>query len=199
MAAFKIDGVQETINKLLNLSESGKNLAIAQVNVIADKIVLDAKQNAPADLGRIRQMIGKENATDDGLLVSVFAAAPESPFQEFGTGGKVDIPEDMTDIASQFQGQKGGGWEEFILALTDWVKRHGINPIGNFQISTKTRISKGNKRDIDEETAYGIARGILAHGLAPQPFLYPAFTAHSEELLPALQNALQQLMRQNQA
>lgn len=199
MAAFKIDGVQETINKLLNLSENGKAVAISQVNIAADKIVLDAKQNAPADLGRIRQMIGKENATEDGLLVNVFAAAPESPFQEFGTGGKVDIPEDMADIASQFQGAKGGGWEEFILALTDWVKRHGINPIGNYQISTRTRIGKGNKRDVDEETAYGIARGILAHGLAPQPFLYPAFVSHSAELLPALQNALQQLMKQNQA
>lgn len=201
MPSFKIEGVQETIDKLMRLSDQGKRVAIAEVNVIADKIVLQAKQSAPADLGKIRQMIGKENANPDGLLVSVFSAAPESPFQEFGTGGKVDVPEEMADVASQFQGASGGSMADFILALTDWVRRHGLTGVYSVathkRVTNKTFTKQGNS-DADTQAAWAIAKAILRDGLTPRPFLYPAYVNNSKDLLPALENALKILMRDNQ-
>ena len=199
MTAFRIDGVQETIQKLLAISDRSARIASAQVNVIADKIVLDAKQSAPADLGTIRQSIGKENADTAGLLVSIFCSAPEAPYQEFGTGGKVDVPEEMADVAAQFQGQKSVGMEDFIKALTDWVRRHGLT--GVYSVATHKRVTnktftKQSNADADEQAAWAIAKTILRDGLTPQPFLYPAYVNHREELLPALQNALHQMMQE---
>lgn len=192
-----IQGLPQLLAKFKDLSTEGQRMAGAIVNVTADNIVKVAKELAPADLGGIRQGIIKEKV--DNYRAKVIATAPESPFQEFGTGGKVDVPVDMQDIASQFKGAKGGDFAAFVLALTGWVKRHGINPIGNYTVATKTRISKGNKTDLDAQTAYVIARSILANGLQPQPFLYPAFVQESAKLIPTLQTAFKDLLKSKQA
>lgn len=185
------------LSKLTRLSTDGATMADAVLSTVANQIVLDAKKNAPADLGKIRQSIGKEKIKGkDKYAYSVFSNAPESPFQEFGTGGRVDVPSDMKDVAMAFKGKRGGDFKAFILSLTGWVKRHGINPKGNFVVATRTKITGKNKGDIDEETAYGIARGILAKGLKPQPFLYPAFIAGRAKLPAMLQAAFDKLTTQ---
>lgn len=191
-ASVDISGL---LSRLSNSSINGARMASAIIQSTGDQIVADAKASAPADLGQIRQGIGKQNVTDDGLQISVFANAPHSAYMEFGTGPQVDVPEDMADIAAQFQGANTGTWADFILALTDWVKRHGINPIGTYQISTHTRISRGSKTDVDQQTAYMIARSILKKGLAPHPFLYPAWIKYTTELPAKLQTALQEAVR----
>lgn len=192
-----ITGLPELLNKFKALGTDGERMASAIVNATADNIVKTAKQLAPADLGGIRQGIVKEAVTQ--FKVKIAATAPESAFQEFGTGGKVDVPADMQETASQFKGGGSGDFAAFVLALTGWVKRHGINPIGNYTVATRSRIGKANKADLDEETAYAIARGILAHGLAPQPFLYPAFVQESAKLLPTLHTGFQELLKNKQA
>jgi len=145
-------------------------------------IVADAKQMAPADLGKIRQGIIKEQLSQFQVMIA--ATAPESVFQEFGTGGKVDVPAEMADVASQFQGQNGGGMADFIVALTGWIERHGI---------------MGTKNETPEQIAWPMARAILRDGLQPQPFLYPAFVAQSAKLIPMLQTALSELLKSKQS
>lgn len=191
-----VEGVPELIARLRRLGEGGVAVATASVSAVADLIVADAKRNAPADLGTIRQNIGKNvETTDTKVLATIFSSAPESAFQEFGTGGKVEVPAEMADIAATFKGASSGDFAAFVIALTAWVKRKGINPTGTYHVATRSRITRGNKKDLDEQTAYAIARAILLKGLKPQPFLYPAYVANKGKLLPMLQTALQQRLR----
>lgn len=60
----------------------------------AKKIELDAKNNAPIDNGKLRQSIYEEQTDEKGLSrkIAVGGAAREyAPYQEFGTGTKVDL------------------------------------------------------------------------------------------------------------
>lgn len=177
-----VTGVPELIAKLNDLGVQGARMASAIVNANADLIVADAKQNAPADLGKIRQGIVKEQI--DQFRVMIAATAPESAFQEFGTGGRVEVPEAMADIANEFQGQSGGAMADFILALVGWIGRHGIS---------------GTKNETPEQIAWAMARAILRDGLRPQPFLYPAFVAQSQKLVPMLETALKELLKSKQS
>lgn len=184
-----VQGVPELINRLRRISEDGKANARAIVGSIADMIVNDAKFAAPADLGKIRQGIGKSiESNKDRVIATVFSNAPESPYQEFGTGGKVDVPAEMQDVASQFQGQSGGSMQDFILALTEWVKRHGLT--GVYSVKTHKRNTRLSNTDDDTKAAWAIARSILKNGLKPQPFLYPAYVANIGKLKPMLEAAL---------
>lgn len=169
-----VQGTTELINKLRGFGVQGERIANASINAVADLIVADAKRNAPADLGTIRQNIGKSvKSNENGVQAYVFSAAPESAFQEFGTGGRVVVPAEMAELASQFKGKSSGDFKAFVKALTGWLSRHGI----------------------DEKAAYPVARAILLRGLKPQPFLYPAYIAHKDKLLPMLTTAYQNLVR----
>lgn len=185
-----VEGLPQLLSKLSAFGSNGERITKASINAVADMIVVDAKLSAPADLGTIRQNIGKEQITD--YLVSVFSAAPESAFQEFGTGGKVDVPEEMADVASEFQGASGGDMAAFILALTGWVQRHGLT--GVYSVKTHRKNTKLSNADEDEQVAWAIAKTILRDGLTPQPFLYPAFVKNSSKLVPMLQTALKELL-----
>jgi hypothetical protein len=188
-------GLQQLIRDTQNISEDGKRMTNAVIGSITDEIVLAAKIAAPADLGTIRQNIGKELVSDG--IYNVFSNAPESPYQEFGTGSMVNIPAGFEEVAAQFQGGGGGDFAQFILSLVEWIKRKGINPMGNYIISTKTKITKGNKTDIDTQVAYLIARSILKKGLKPQPFLYPAYNDGWEKLQDRMKIAYDAIMNKN--
>jgi hypothetical protein len=189
---FSITGVNETIAGFKSLGDNAERVAASVVSANADNIVLEAKQSAPADLGGIRQGIIKEQLAP--TLFAIAATAPESAYQEFGTGGKVDIPAEMADIASEFQGAGGGSFQDFILALTEWVRRHGGGYGSSYSIATHRRVgNRASNANIDEQAAYAIARSILKNGLKPQPYLYPAFVTKSPDLLPALQDAFTKL------
>lgn len=188
-----IQGVPELIAKLKGISDNGNRMAAAVVSSVAVMIVADAKQSAPADLGTIRQNISQQTEnTNLKTLATIYASAPESAFQEFGTGGKVDVPEAMADVASEFQGASGGDMASFITALTDWVKRHGLT--GVYSVATHKRNTKLSNTDQDTQAAWAIAKTILRDGLKPQPFLYPAFVKNSVLLVPMLEAALKQLL-----
>ncbi len=190
--ATNISGVPELLAKLKGLSIEGSRMASAIVQSTADLIVAEAKQSAPADLGQIRQGIGKNTVNGTGRMqVEVFANAPHSAYMEFGTGPLVDVPEDMTEMAAQFQGVSNGNFADFITALTDWVKRHGAAYGTAYSIKTHKRV--GNKQantDADTQAAWAIARFILKNGLKPHPFLYPAWLKFSTQMPDKLKIAL---------
>jgi hypothetical protein len=191
-----VQGVEQLIIRLREKGSEGKRLAGAIVGAVGDMIVNEAKQLAPVDLGKIRQGIGKEVENNaDRTIAKIFSAAPESPYQEFGTGGKVDVPEEMSEVASYFIGGGGngdsGGMVEFIQALTDWVRRHGLT--NTYSVSTRKVFSRGGA-DRDEQLAWAIAKKILREGLKPQPFLYPAYVANKGKLVPMLEDALKQML-----
>lgn len=189
----EITGLPELLSKFALLGAEGSRMANAVLNVTADQIVAQAKQNAPAAFGKIRQGIVKSQVAD--LRVMVASTAPESAFQEFGTGGRVDVPAEMADIAAQFKGASGGGMQAFIISLIDWIKLRGLT--NTYSVATRKVATKGTS-DQTTQLAWAIAKKILRDGLQPQPFLYPAYIAGTSQLVPKLQTALQELLKSKQ-
>lgn len=172
-ATVNVKGLNDLIAKTKAISADSARMANAIVSSTCDTIVADAKQAAPADLGTIRQNIGKEQVGDASF--ALFSNAPESPFQEFGTGPMVDVPAEYEDIAATFKGDKGDGWEAFIESLMGWIKRHGL--AGVYSVKTH-KLNNHSYKDQNEaaieSAAWAIARSIIRDGLSPQPFFFPA-------------------------
>lgn len=192
--SVQIIGMDKLLAQFAELGTNGVRMASAIVASTADNIVVEAIKLAPVDLGTIRQNIGKNIVNENNVIIAnIFSNAPESPFQEFGTGGKVDVPEEMAEIAAQFQGIKGGNMAAFILALTEWVRRHGLT--GVYSVKTHRKNTNLSNANDDVQAAWAIARAILRDGLRPRPFLYPAFVNGRVKLLPSLEKAYIQMLK----
>ena len=72
--------------------------------ITAQEIELTAKSYAPVDNGTLRQSIIAEQQ-ESPLHYRITAYMPYSAYQEFGTGGKVIIPEGWSAKAKQFIGK----------------------------------------------------------------------------------------------
>lgn len=158
------------VNKLKGLGVNGERMAKSVIQSQADFMVADAKRRAPADLGALRQSIGKDSI-NNGFIAAIFANAPYAAYVEFGTGAKVDVPAEMADIAAKFRGRGNGSFEQFKTAIKDWMQRKGI----------------------DQKYAYVIMMQILHDGLRPQPFFYPAFQKMRADLPKKLRLAFERL------
>jgi len=191
---MSVSGLPELLRKFADLGQDGERTASAVINATADQVVADAKTAAPAAFGRIRQGIIKEPVSQ--LQVAVKATAPESAYQEFGTGGKVIVPSEMSDIASEFQGKGGGNMQAFIASLVLWIQLKGLT--NTYSVKTRRVSSKGTT-DQNVQLAWAIAKKILREGLQPQPFLYPAYVRGKERLVPMLQKAFEELMKSKQS
>lgn len=167
----EVRGTDALIKRLQRAGVEGERMAAAIVHSTADQFVLEAKQLAPADLGQIRQNIGNEKLPN--AKARVFANSPHSAYQEFGTGPMTSIPLAFSDLAARAKGRKGGNFDQFILSLTDWVRRKGM----------------------PASAAYPIARAILRRGLKPQPFFYPSYIQARRALPVKLKTALQRMLR----
>ena len=70
----------------------------------AQEIVVDARQRAPIDLGKLRQGINSEKDKNT-FNYKIFAREKYSAYMEFGTGGMVKVPSELKEIAIQFKGK----------------------------------------------------------------------------------------------
>ena len=170
---FDISGFDNLYNKFNSISEKAKVEVKNEFNASALKIQSTAKRLAPVNFGQLRNSIYlKETGGNNNFIFTVGASAKYAPYVEFGTGGKVSVPNDFQAYAMKFKGQKGGTFKEMIDALTLWVQRKGI-------------VGKN-----DKSTAYAIAISILRKGIRPQPFLIPAFEQEKPKLLKRIKDLL---------
>ena len=97
----KVEGVQELIKKLKKFGEDAEDKIESITAITAQEIATDAASNAPANYGKLRQSI---NANKEGkMLYNVNVnAVPIGAYVEFGTGAKVDVPDEWKDLAWQF-------------------------------------------------------------------------------------------------
>lgn len=72
-----------------------------EVAQMTDDIVIKATSRVPVNFGFLKDSIYKEQK---GLNAEVGASAHYSPYVEFGTGGKVNVPQGLEDYAIQFKG-----------------------------------------------------------------------------------------------
>ena len=161
---IKIEGLEKT------LARFDVKKYEPQIQTCFDKfglrVELEAKQLVPVDEGRLKTSIFQEPGR---LSSTVGASANYASFQEFGTRQFsaqyiATLPPDWQQFAIKFKGGGGGSFEEFLLSLMGWCKRHGIS----------------------DKAAYPIAIKILKNGLKPQPFLYPAFNKAKDLLIKEL-------------
>jgi len=129
------------------------------------EIVQRAKQNAPADQGLLRNSISyyKEGQLDYAVVVGVDYAE----FVEFGTRNKRRVPPELEKIASVHRntGTPGNAWN----AISEWCRRKGIDP----------------------KLWYPIYRSVMAKGIDPHPFFFPAI----ESVRPKLVNNLKSIAK----
>lgn len=190
MAGFALNlSGMENLTKMLKTIEDDLTKGVAEeISASTMKIEKDAKRNAPVNIGTLRQSIHGES-TLNGMTGKVTVDASYGAYVEFGTGGKVKIPAGYEDFAAQFKGKSGGSLEDFIRALTLWVKRKGL--AGTYSVKTSRRLgSKSAKQSQDEKLARFLAIKILKNGIRPQPFLIPAY----EDEKPKLFNRLKKLL-----
>lgn len=165
-----------SVNKRFEkLSQDVKNNIKDEVNASALKIQSDAKKMAPVNLGSLRNSIYlvEENKGGNEYIYGVGSNARYAPYVEFGTGGKVSIPNGYQDYASQFRNKQGGKFKDMVLALTEWVLKKGI--------------ASGKQ---SKSVAYAIALNILRKGMRPQPFLIPAFETEKTKLIQRIEKII---------
>lgn len=116
----------------------------------AQAIEAEAKQRAPGDQGFLRNMITSIKL--DPLNWEVVSGAAYSPYVEFGTGAKVDIPAGLEEYAATFKGAGAPSNLSAKEAIFAWCERKGI----------------------DKSAWYAIYISVMANGIYPHPFFFPA-------------------------
>jgi len=102
---MEIKGLNSVISKIRKAGEEAERDIEAVTELVARNIEKNAKVSAPKNLGKLAQSIQavktestKWNIEAGGVL------APYAPFVEFGTGGTVEVPEELTEMALKFKG-----------------------------------------------------------------------------------------------
>ena len=161
-----VKGVGSVIAELRSKSKNLDRIIDVETKNAAFKIEQDAINLAPKDNGYLHQQIRSEKVGE--LTYKIGVNAFYGAYVEFGTGLKVRVPEEFKDIANSFRGQKNGTFEKGLEAITEWMRKKGM----------------------DTKNAKWFFLKILGTGINPQPFLYPAWVKGQREYLKALTNLL---------
>lgn len=167
-----IQGMAELLARLKSAPQAISSKVDAELSDGAQSIAAEAKQRAPADQGILRNEIGAGKVGP--LNYEVFSGADYSPFVEFGTLEKADIPPGLEDYAAQFKGDFANGtyssgsglsFKEMIFA---WCERKGI----------------------EKALWYPIFVSIAIHGTQAQPFFFPAVNRITPIIIDRVNRAL---------
>jgi len=156
MSSIKIEGLDDVLGRLKTLPQKVTSEVATEIQDGAQAIAAEAKQRAPGDQGFLRNLIAA--AKIDITTWEVVSGADYSPFVEFGTLEKVEVPAELQAFAAQFKGDFASGTYSEGSGLTakeaifNWCERQGI----------------------DKNLWYPIYVSIMIHGTKAQPFFFPA-------------------------
>lgn len=170
MPTIKIKGLAKLTKHLRKVELEQWKVAMRVIDKYVTLMVAEARRLAPVDTGFTADSIDKEKTGQFSITFVVKSAY--AAMQEFGLGVYMDIPEELEREAIKFKGYKHGSFEEFVQELEEWCARKGI----------------------DTNAAYPIAIKILNVGMQPQPFFYPAYRKYKDEMVKAIDEALQKLI-----
>jgi HK97 gp10 family phage protein len=102
-----LKGLKDVLEDLQKFGEAMQKKVNDVTHANALELQETAKQNAPFDLGKLRQSIKTIKLEDSSYLILANATglAPYAAYMEFGTGGNVSVPLELADIAIQFKGK----------------------------------------------------------------------------------------------
>jgi len=135
----------------------------------ATKMAEIAKVKAPVNDGTLQNSIQWRKETD--LKYNVGTNLPYAPYVEFGTGAKVQIPKEFTQLAHNAKGKGKGSFKDGLVMIKAWCRRKGI----------------------DEKFAYIIFVNLLNRGMDAQPFMYPAYLAGKQTYRKQMKLAIKEL------
>lgn len=170
---LNVQGISQFTKKLNSLPANLQKQVVGEIEDSARKINGKQIKLVPVDEGGLKQGIGYKKATP--LSYELFSSKHYSPFREFGTKSRKQIPAELQDYAKQFN-LKGPniGFDAFFLIILEWVRRKGI--AGRFSTKTKKRVgNKGKQLEEDFDVAWPIALSILRKGTHPKPFFFQPF------------------------
>lgn len=176
MATIKVKGVDRLLDKFRNARQQTWPTIMRVINKYVDLMIADAQANAPVDLGVARDSIKKE---EKEFSVIYILDSAHGAIQEFGYGGRMDVPPELEEEAKKFKGYKSGSFKEFVEELKEWCLRKGIDP----------------------EAAYPIAANLMRNGMHPGgnssdskgAFYYPAYQKYKEPMLKEIKKELDKL------
>ena len=171
---IKLKGVQKVLNDLAKLDEKVTKDVDGEIEAASNSIRDQAVKNAPANFSNLKASIGQ--AKVGPLRYTVFANIWHAPYVEFGTVKKVSVPVELQEVAQQVKNRpKRGNFKSFIEDIYLWGTYKGV-------------IKKG-----DRQHARNIARKIYMNGIAPQPYLWPAFLNVRPKLIARLKAEIERI------
>jgi len=103
---MEIKGLNTVISNLRKYGAEAEKDIAGVTEQVARKIENYAKQNAPTDLGKLGQSIqSKKESPTNWKIEAGGVLAPYAPFVEFGTGGLVQVPDELKEQAIKFKGK----------------------------------------------------------------------------------------------
>jgi HK97 gp10 family phage protein len=103
---MSIKGINSVISDLRKYGKEAERDIAGVTEQMARKIEGYAKTSAPTDLGKLGQSIQAVKDTDLNWNIEAGGIlAPYAPFVEFGTGGLVEVPNELKEQAIKFKGQ----------------------------------------------------------------------------------------------
>lgn len=107
---FHIKGLDKLLKDLTALGVDGIKRIGETTEANARDIEANAKSFAPYDFGTLRMNIKAFNVSLGNLsewkiLANAFGNAPYSAYMEFGTGGEVEVPQELKEMAIKFKGK----------------------------------------------------------------------------------------------
>lgn len=104
---MKIKGLNTVISDLRRYGKEAEKDIAGVTQQAARNIEKYAKQEAPNNLGDLGQSINavEQNPLNWKVIANNSGLAPYAPFVEFGTGGLVDVPQELQEQAIKFKGK----------------------------------------------------------------------------------------------
>jgi HK97 gp10 family phage protein len=103
---MEIKGVNTVIANLRKYGKEAEKDIEGVTELVARNIEKNAKNYAPANFGKLGQSIQAVKETPLNWKVEAGGViAPYAPFVEFGTGGLVEVPNELKDQAIKFKGK----------------------------------------------------------------------------------------------
>jgi len=177
---IKVEGLEKTMQRFLPAKYEPQ--IQSAFDKFGDRVRTAAIQIAPVDETNLRSSIYFDNiklGADVGCKVN-YAAYLEFGTRRFAQAYVSSLPDDWQKLAVQAKGKGGGSFEEFVLRITEWVRRKGIAITPTKSGNASKSVSAISQQ---RQAAYVIARSILIKGIKPQPYLYPAVNIASKQLL----------------
>lgn len=136
----KISGNQAILNRLRGLSSQAISVVADEVEATTMDIHRDAVARVPVDTGRLKGSLtpvvlkqGEKVTGEVGTNVQY------APYVEFGTGGKVNIPQGLETYAARF---KGKGERQVNLPARPYLFNSGFDNINKMMERLRAGLKK---------------------------------------------------------